>query len=168
MVVRVVGIDPGEERRTVVAYRTVGRVLGNHHHIAIAVGRMHLKYLRFLCSNSRLIPALLTAVCLGIGWMRAVVKRQGDRTWRWSGCMCWKVSPRACDRSIGRRLTASRVGQVVCLLTLVQFRWHKVQHTMLAHSLAIGTGKLRSQLSNALVQLLYLWFPQDSARRLVL
>lgn len=41
MVVRVVGTDPGEERRTVVVCRTVGRVLGNQHHIAIAVVRMH-------------------------------------------------------------------------------------------------------------------------------
>jgi len=88
MVVRVVGIDLAVERRTVVACRTVGRVLGNHHHIAIAVVRMHSKGLRFLCSNSRLILVRLTAVCLGIGWMPAVVKRLGDHTWRWPDCMC--------------------------------------------------------------------------------
>ena len=125
MVVRVVDIDLAVERRTVVVCRTVGRVLGNRHRIAIAVVRMHLKGLRCLCNSSRWIPVRLTVVCLGIGWMPAAVKKQGDRTSCWSGCMCWKVSPRACDRSIGRRLTASRVGQVVCLFTLVQFRWHK-------------------------------------------
>jgi len=121
MVVRVVGIDPAVERRTVVVCRTEGRVLGNHHHIVTAVVRMHLKGLRCLCNSSHWIPVRLTAVCLGIGWMSAVVKKLGDRTWRWPGCMCWKVSPRACDRSIGRRLTASRVGQVVCLFMLVEF-----------------------------------------------
>ena len=121
MVVRVVGIDPAVERETVVVCRTEGRVLGNHHHIVTAVVRMHLEGLRCLCNSSHWIPVRLTAVCLGIGWMSAVVKKLGDRTWRWPGCMCWKASPLACDRNIGRRLTASRVGQVVCLLTLVQF-----------------------------------------------
>jgi len=88
MVVRVVGIDLAVERRTVVACRTVGRVLGNHHYIATVVVRMHLKGLRFLYNNSHWIPVPLTAVCLGIGWMPAVVKKQGDRTWRWPGYMC--------------------------------------------------------------------------------
>ena len=75
MVVRVVDIDLAVERRTVVVCRTVGRVLGNRHRIAIAVVRMHWMGLRFLCSSSHRIPVLLTAVCLGIGWMPAVVKK---------------------------------------------------------------------------------------------
>ena len=88
MVVRVVGNDLAVERRTVVVCRTVGRVLGNCHRIAIAVVRMHPKGLGFLCSSSRPIPVPLTAVCLDIGWMPAVVKRLGDHTWRWPDCMC--------------------------------------------------------------------------------
>lgn len=39
---------------------------------------------------------------------------------------------------------------------------------MLAHSLAIGARKFRSQFPNALVQLLYLWLPENGARGLVL
>jgi hypothetical protein len=101
MAVMVVGTDLEVERTTEDACRSEGRVLGSRHRIGIAAVHMHQKELRFLCSSSRLMHlVLLTAVCLGRGWMPVGVWTQADHTWRWPGCTCLTVFPRACDRSI--------------------------------------------------------------------
>jgi hypothetical protein len=122
MAVMVAGTDLEAAHRTVDACRSWDRVLDSRRRIAIAVVRMRLKGLRFLCNSSRLTHLVLPiAVCWGKGWMEPVGWRQGDHTWRWPGCRCSIVFPRACGRSIGRQLTAWRVGQAVCLFLLVTF-----------------------------------------------
>ena len=74
MVVMAVDTDLEAEHTIVDACQSWGRVLGSRHHIATAVVHMRLKGLHFLCSSSRLTHlVLLTVVCLGTGWMPAVV-----------------------------------------------------------------------------------------------
>ena len=83
-----------------------------------------------------------------------------------------RVGPPAFDRNNERRWQVWHANQAM-YLPLISEVEHFINSgsallTMLAHSLSIGPGKLRSQSSYALVELLDLGFSQDSTWRLML